>query len=55
LEGGKSSGRRPSAADEPDEVLTDQDGAADATEEKKQHPDGVQVVLDEPEKPEKQP
>lgn len=43
------------AADVPDEVRADQDGDADATNEEDQHPDGVQVGRDQPERADDQP
>jgi DNA-binding PadR family transcriptional regulator len=43
------------AAEVADEVLADQDGGADAAEEEDQHPDGVQVGLDQPEHADDQP
>lgn len=51
---GPSAGRSP-AADVADEVLADQDGDADAAEEEDQHPDGIQVGLDKPERADDQP
>ena len=49
------SGGRSSAAEVPDKVLAGQDGGADAAEEEDQHPDGVQVGLDQPERADDQP
>jgi hypothetical protein len=42
-------------AEVPDEVLTHQDSGAYAAEEQDQHPDGVEVGLDQPEYADDQP
>jgi hypothetical protein len=42
-------------AEEPDEVLAAQGGSADAAEEEDQHPDRVEVGLDQPEHADHQP
>ena len=50
LRPGEPSGGRSAAAEVPDEVLADQDGDADTADEEDQHPDGVQVGRDQPER-----
>src|SRR5258708_19193412 len=52
---GESSGGRSPAAEVPDEILAGQDGGADAADEEDQHPDGVQVGRDQPERADDQP
>ena len=50
LRPGEPSGGRSAAAEVPGEVLAGQDGDADAADEEDQHPDGVQVGRDQPER-----